>query len=158
MTVKKSYNVGDTVWIYGVSSNNEKSVKGTVVKTFTIDYAGFNDEVHYLIAIPTEIENLLEVRTWHTISQDEHGHVGSLRDISTNFDATRKMVSRTGMKVISEDTESKDDHDDEEIDPNIIHAALEKSQKDGSHAPLVLKTAKPTKKRRTFVKRKKNEQ
>jgi hypothetical protein len=154
MTVKKSYTVGDTVWIYGVSSNNRKSVKGTVIKSFTIDYEGFNDEPHYLIAIPTEIEYLLEVRTWHTISQDENGHVGSFREVvASNSDATIKIISRTGMHVLSESIEDEDGPSAEQI-----HAALEKSQKEGTHSPLVLKPANPAKKRRTFSKRKKNEQ
>ena len=37
MTVKKKYNVGDVVWIYGVRRNNDKSTEGTVVKSFNIE-------------------------------------------------------------------------------------------------------------------------
>lgn len=160
MTVKKKYNVGDTVWIYGVSRNNVKSTQGTILKVFTIDYDGFNKEPHYVIGIPTEIEMLLEIRTWHTISQTQDGHVGSIRDAFSNPDAAHKMLSRTGMAVISVDEEPHEESDrfeehmvdDDEVSPDAIHAALEQSQKDGEHGPLV---TKPNKVRRPYYKKKK---
>jgi hypothetical protein len=108
MTIKKKYNVGDTVWIYGVVLNAQKSVKGTVIKTFTIDYEDFNDELHYLIGVPTEIEMLLEVRTWHTISQTEDGHVGAVRDAFSETDGSIKMLARTGMQFVSTDLLEED--------------------------------------------------
>jgi len=154
MTVKKKYNVGDTVWIYGVSQTNVKSTQGTVVKAFTIE--GYN-EVHYVVEIPTEIEPLLEIRTWQTISQTANGHVGSLREAFSDPDAAHKMLSRTGMAVISEDEESVNDNmgsfEEDDISPEAIHAALEKSQQSSSHSPLNLKTEKP--KRRNFARKKK---
>jgi hypothetical protein len=82
------------------------------------------------------------------------------------------MLARTGMAIISTDEEfTGDGHDGmgsvlskEEFDryeehmaddptADEIHAALEKSQKDSSHGPLVIKEAKP--KRRTYPPRKK---
>ena len=153
MTVKKKYNVGDTVWIYGIQRDNVKSTQGTVVKAFTIE--GYN-EVHYVVEIPTEIEPLLEIRTWQTISQTKDGHVGSLREAFDDPDAAHKMLSRTGMAVISLDEEPEDDTGsfaEDDISPDAIHAALEKSQKDSSHGPLNLKDAKP--KRRNFARKKK---
>jgi hypothetical protein len=160
MTVKKKYNVGDTVWIYGVSRDNIKSTQGKILKVFIIDYDGFNNEPHYVIGIPTEIEMLLEIRTWHTISQTRDGHVGSIRDAFSNPDAAHKMLSRTGMAVISVDEELNEESDrfeehmaeEDDIDPNLIHAALEQSQKDGEHGPLVTKTNKS---RRPYYKKKK---
>jgi len=160
MTVKKKYNVGDTVWIYGISRDNVKSTQGTILKMFVIDYDGFNREPHYVIGIPTEIEMLLEIRTWHTISQTRDGHVGGIRDAFSNPDAAHKMLSRTGMAVISVDEELHEESDrfeehmaeEDDIDPNLIHAALEQSQKDGEHGPLVTKTNKP---RRPYYKKKK---
>ena len=159
MTVKKKYNVGDTVWIYGVTRDNIKSTQGTILKVFTIDYDGFNKEPHYVIGIPTEIEMLLEIRTWHTISQTKDGHVGSIREAFSNPDAAHKMLTRTGMAVISVDEELNEESDrfeehmaeDDEISPDAIHAALEKSQKDSEHGPLVTKTNKP---RRPYYKKK----
>ena len=160
MTVKKKYNVGDTVWIYGVTRDNIKSTQGTILKVFTIDYDGFNKEPHYVIGIPTEIEMLLEIRTWHTISQTRDGHVGGIRDAFSNPDAAHKMLSRTGMAVISDDEELNEETDrfeehmadEDEVSPDAIHAALEQSQKDGEHGPLV---TKPNKARRPYYKKKK---
>ena len=155
MTVKKKYNVGDTVWIYGISQNSAKSTQGTVVKSFNIE--GYND-MHYVVSISTEIEPLLEIRTWQTISQSKDGHVGSLREAFSDPDAAHRMLARTGMAVISEDEEFiGDGHDgmgsfeEDDISPDAIHAALEKSKQDVSHSPLNLKE-KP--KRRYFKKKK----
>lgn len=154
MTVKKKYNVGDTVWIYGVNRTNVKSTQGTVVKAFNIE--GYND-LHYVVAIPTEIEPLLEIRTWQTISQSKDGHVGSLREAFSDPDASHKMLARTGMAIISvdetEDDESLDSFAEDDISPDAIHAALEKSKQDVTHAPLNLKSEKP--KRRNFARKKK---
>jgi|LauGreDrversion4_2_1035121.scaffolds.fasta_scaffold1216871_1 hypothetical protein len=153
MTVKKKYNVGDTVWIYGIQRDNVKSTQGTVVKAFTIE--GYN-EVHYVVEIPTEIEPLLEIRTWQTISQTADGHVGSLREAFSDPDAAHKMLSRTGMAVISLEDEENDDtvsFAEDDISPDAIHAALEKSRQDVSHGPLNLKSEKP--KRRNFARKKK---
>ena len=160
MTVKKKYNVGDTVWIYGITRDNIKSTQGKILKVFTIEYDGFNNEPHYVIGIPTEIEMLLEVRTWHTISQTKDGHVGSIRDAFSNPDAAHKMLARTGVAVISVDEELNEESDrfeehmadDDEVSPEEIHAALEQSQKDGEHGPLVTKSNKP---RRPYYKKKK---
>ena len=160
MTVKKKYNVGDTVWVYGISRTNEKSTQGKVIKVFTIDYGNYNNEPYYLVEIPTEIEPLLEVRTWHTISQSKDGHVGSIREAISEPDAARKFLSTIGVKFISNDGKYiGDGHDGmgstlEEDDPSAdeIHAALEKSQKDGEHGPLVTKQA--PRKRQYFKKKK----
>jgi hypothetical protein len=159
MTVKKKYNIGDTVWIYGVRRANDKSTQGTVVKAFNIE--GYND-MHYVVSIPTEIEPLLEIRTWQTISQTKDGHVGSLREAFSNPDAAHKMLARTGMAFISDADEDYDGdgHDgmgsfadeEDDVSSDDIHAALEKSQKDSSHGPLNLKTENP--KRRYFKKKK----
>ena len=159
MTVKKKYNVGDTVWIYGVQRNNDKSTQGTIVKSFNIE--GQND-MHYVVSIPTEIEPLLEIRTWQTISQTKDGHVGSLREAFSDPDAAHRMLARTGVKFVSDADEdyTGDGHDDmgsfadeeDDVSADAIHAALEKSKQDVSHAPLNLKSEKP--KRRYFKKKK----
>jgi hypothetical protein len=163
MKIKKSYNVEDTVWIYGISRTNEKSTQGKVIKVFTIDYGNYNDEPHYLIEIPTEIEPVLEVRTWHTISQTKDGHVGSIRQAISEPDAARKFLSTIAMKVTSADEDyDGDGHDgmgslaDEYEDgpsADEIHAALEKSRKNSEHGPLVTRESKP--KRRNYHRKKK---
>jgi hypothetical protein len=162
MTVKKKYNVGDTAWIYGVQRDNDKSTQGTVVKSFNIE--GYND-MHYVVSIPTEIEPLLEIRTWQTISQTKDGHVGSLREAFSDPDAAHRMLARTGVSFISDADEDYDGdgHDgmgstlddfykEDDISPDAIHAALEKSQNNSNHTPLNLKDNKP--KRRYFKKKK----
>jgi hypothetical protein len=149
MTVKKIYNVGDTVWIYGVNRSNVKPTQGKVVKVVTID--NYSDN-HYIIEIPTHIEPLLEIRTWHNISQDEKGPVGSLRTLG-NIEPTIKFAGTVGFAF---DDNPELDTDDDEISPEQIHAALEKSQKDVSHAPLNLKSEKPAK-RRHYRKKTKSE-
>jgi hypothetical protein len=149
MTVKQEYNIGDTVWIYGVG-NNTKPTKGTVVKSFTIDYEGFNKELHYVIAVPTHIEYLIEVRTWHTISQDENGPVGSLREIGS-LAATNKIAARTGY-IYDPDSHYNDDAPSEDQ----IHAALEKSINSHNHQPLIIKEAKANP-RRKFARKKSKE-
>jgi len=154
MTVKKKYNVGDVVWIYGIRRDNSISTQGTVIKAFTIE--GYN-ELQYVVEIPTEIEPLLEIRTWQTISQSKDGHVGSLREAFDNPDAAHRMLSRTGMAVISMEEQLEEDDTgsfaEDDISPDAIHAALEKSKQDVSHGPLNLKDAKP--KRRNFARKKK---
>jgi hypothetical protein len=149
MTVKKEYNIGDTVWIYGVG-NNTRPTKGTVVKSLTIDYEGFDQEPHYIIAVPTHIEYLMEVRTWHTISQDENGPVGSLRSIGS-LSSTNKLAARTGY-IYDPDSHYVDDSPSTEE----INAALAKSIDSHSHQPLILKEAK-TAPRRKFSRKKSKE-
>lgn len=155
MTAKKSYKVGDTVWVYGVNRSNTKPVEGKVIKIVDLSAAGYTLGDHYIIEVPTSIEPLLEIRSWHNISQDANGPVGSLRDLG-NIESTIKFASRVGFAFDDEptaDTANKDTDEDDEIDPNIIHAALEKSQKDVTHAPLNLKPEKS--KRRLFKKKSK---
>jgi len=149
MTVKKSYNVGDAVWIYGINRSNVKPVSGTVIKAIDLSGAGYTYE-HYVIEVPTHIEPILEIRTWHNISQDATGPVGSLRELGS-FESTIKFAGTVGFAF---DDNPALDSDTEEDGPSSdeIHAALQKSQMDMEHAPLNLKDNKP--KRRYFKKKK----
>lgn len=148
MVVKKQYTVGDSVWIYGINRSNVKPVAGKVIKIVNLD--GYSD-THYIIEIPTHIESLLEVRTWHNISQDEKGPVGSLRDLG-NFESTIKFAGTVGFAF--DDHPELDSALDDEDGPSAdeIHAALDQSLKNTEHAPLNLKAEKP--KRRYFKKKK----
>jgi len=150
MTVKKQYSVGDTVWIYGVTRSNTKPVQGKVIKVVDLSGAGYSVGDHYIVEIPTHIEPILEIRTWHNISQDERGPVGSFRTIG-NFESTIKFAGTVGFAF---DDAPALDSDTEEDGPSSeqIHAALQKSQMDMEHAPLNLKPEKP--KRRYFKKKK----
>ena len=151
MNVKKEYNIGDIVWVYGIARDNNRLFKGKIIHTFTLEHAGYNDELQYVIAIPNEIEPLLEVRTWHNISQDHKGPVGSFRqEISKeNIDSIDKKLSQLGLTI---DNDNNFYEDEEDPTPEQIHAALEKSKTDSQHQPLVYKENKP---KRRFTPRKK---
>lgn len=152
MTVKKQYAVGDNAWIYGINRSNMKPVQGKVIKVVDLSSAGYSVGDHYIIEVPTHIEPILEVRTWHSISQDEKGPVGSLRNIG-NFESTIKFAGAIGFAF--DDRPSLDSSLDDEDGPSAaeIHAALEQSQKNSEHGPLVIKENKP--RRRNFSRKKK---
>jgi hypothetical protein len=151
MTVKKEYAVGDTVWIYGINRSNAKPTAGKVIKVVDLSNAGWSEGDHYVIEIPTHIESLLEIRSWHNISQDSRGPVGSLRGL--NIESTIKHAATLGF--ITDDNPLLDS-DVEEDGPSAdqIHAALQKSQMDMEHAPLDLKASAAKPKRRYFKKKK----
>lgn len=129
MTAKKDYKVNDEVWIHVGSSG--KLAKGRVIKVVDLSDAGWANSLHYIIEVPTHIDPLLEIRSWHAISQDEHGPVGCFRGIG-DMVATIKKAKTTGF-VYSETPE------DNEPSAEQILAALEKSQQGSVHQPLVLK-------------------
>jgi hypothetical protein len=149
--IKKDYIVGDTVWIYGINRNNAKPVQGKVVKVVDLSDVGYSVGDHYIIEVPTHIDPILEIRTWHSISQDERGPVGSLRSIG-NFESTIKFAGTVGFAFDDSPALDSSIDDDDGIDAEQIHAALQKSQMDMAHAPLNLKPEKP--KRRYFKKKK----
>jgi len=148
MTIKKTYTVGDAVWIYGISRTENKLTQGQVVHSFTLEG---NDNVQYVIAVSNPIEPLLEIRTWESISQDSQGPVGNFRQLvsAAEFDAVDKKLAQGGL-TLSEDAFV----DADEPTPEEIHAALERSQQAAVHAPLVLKETKP---KRRFSPRKKKQ-
>jgi hypothetical protein len=153
MTIKKSYDVGEVVWIYGINRSNSKPTQGKVIKIVDLVDAGYTTGNHYIIEVPTYIEPILEVRTWENISQDEKGPVGSLRELG-NIEPTIKFVSSVGLAFDDNPELDTDPYvDEDDISPEQIHAALEKSQKSGVHSPLNLKGEKP--KRRYFKKKSK---
>lgn len=135
MDIKTEYYVDDSAWIYGITRDN-KLVQGKIIKKFTMDYEGYDQEWYYVVSIPTEIEPLLEIRTWHNISQDAKGPIGAFRNIKTKA-YVDKFISKVGYKA-SEDTDKLDEPTAEEI-----HAAIEKSQKAVTHQPLNIKEGKP---------------
>lgn len=144
MLIKKEYNLNEEVWIHGIESSN-KLTKGKIIATVDLSSVG-HEELQYIIEIPTHIEPLLEIRTWHTISQDEKGPVGSLRNFGDILPANNKKVKQLGYSV---------DYPDSEDDPTPeeIMAALEKSTSGLTHKPLHIKETKP--KRKYYPKRKK---
>jgi|688.fasta_scaffold1244236_1 hypothetical protein len=150
MTVKQTYNIGEDVWIFGIASSN-KITKGRVVAAIDLSTQGYGPDLHYIIAIPTNIEPLLELRTWHTISQDEHGPVGSFRSLNEDISSNNKKMRQVGY--IYADDDHYDHTDDLDPTPTEILAALEKSTDGLTYKPLTIKEPKP--KRRYYPKRKK---
>ncbi len=149
MTVKTEYQIGDIVWIFGISPNN-KLTKGKIIKLLDLSNQGYQD-IHYVVEVPCHIEPLLELRTWQTISQDDKGPIGSFRNFS-DIDSTHKLASKVGYSYNQVDSEDPDDPSIEQI-----HAAIEKSIDNSLHRPLVLKETKPRPRRRTFKKKYKND-
>jgi hypothetical protein len=172
MNIKKSYNVGDPAWVYGISRTNNKLTKGRVLHIFNLTQAGYSNEKYYLVEIPCEIDPLLEVRTWQSMSQDSRGPVGAFREqvAQADIEPVNKKLSQMGLTVDDEWFEG-DGHDGmgttlEEFDryeehmaedgdptPEQIHAAMERAKQTSTHPPLNLKEAKP--KRRNFTRKKK---
>lgn len=97
-TIKKEYAVGDKAWIYGIAAGPgyNKLTEGTVVKVVDID--GYS-ETHYIISVTSSIEDLLEVRTWHSMSQDAKGPVGSFRELLMNDPSTQRKLLQTGLRL-----------------------------------------------------------
>lgn len=119
MKVKKKYKVGDNAWIYGITSGPgyNRLTQGTVVHEMEIDgYTG----PHYVIAISNGIDDLLEVRTWEEISQDNKGPIGSFRELLMNQPATQKKLLRTGMRLpeVEMNPEFVDDQEPDEDNDN----------------------------------------
>lgn len=143
--IKKEYKQGDIVWIYGVGVSN-KLTKGTVIASVDLSEKGYTD-LQYIIQIPTHIEPLLEVRSWHSISQDDKGPVGSFRDMLQDLSGEVKKIKQLGF-FPAEDQDLENDPTPEEI-----MAALEKSTNGLTHKPLHIKETKP--KRKYYPRKKK---
>lgn len=145
MTVKKEYAINDDAWVYGINSKTNRPVKGKVIKIVDLKDAGYTFGPHYVVEIPTHIDPLLEIRTWESMSQDEKGPVGALRGIK-ELVSTIKKAKTIGFAF-------DDEYDDDGPTADEIHAALEKSQTDVKHGPLIIKENRPKRKHYT---RKKN--
>jgi hypothetical protein len=150
--IRKSYNIGETVWIYGIYVRNDVPVQGKIIHKFNLNYKGFDPIIeHYVIAVESHIEPLIETRTWETISQDEYGPVGGLRGLEDTTD--RKVLIRTGFDFKSTgDTFpnlNQFELSDYEGDPTPeqIHAAMERSKQISVIPPLVIKENKSTPRR-----------
>lgn len=158
MTTKKSYAIGDSVWIHGISPSN-KLTAGTVIHSIDLSGRGYSD-IYYVIEIPCHIEPLLELRSWHSISQDEIGPVGALRNLGGPSDSDHKKMTHLGYYT-SSNLESDSLYENGPT-PDQIMAALEKSQQAISHAPLnfskdLIKDTANKPKRKYYNRKKKRE-
>jgi hypothetical protein len=143
--MKNEINLKDKVWIH---IGESKLTAGRVVEIIDLEHLkeGHSpDNLLYIIEIKTYIEDMYEVRNWNQISLDAKGPVNGFRDMVGVRE--RRLLSRVGVSP------KMAEESDEEISPDEIHAAIEKSLKETSHTPLDLKTEKP--KRRHFPRKKK---
>jgi len=149
MKVKKFYNLGESVWIHGIKFTNNHLTEGTVIKHFRIDYDGYDDEViYFVVAIPSSIEPLLEIRTWETMSQDQNGPVGGLRSRGTDIAVDKKVLSKAGL-TLNHNTQQEFEFEEEiEPTPEQIHAAMERSKQTAVLPPLIIKEHNSNKSRR----------
>jgi hypothetical protein len=151
MTIRQKYSIGETVWIYGIYVRNDVPVAGQIIHRFNLSFDNFDPAVeHYVIAVDSHIEPLIEVRTWETISQDEHGPVGGLRGLGNTAD--RKVLAKTGFDLGDFYMEADEDLDDPT--PEQIYAAMERSQQTAVLPPLIMKQNKPRPQRSSNRKRK----
>ena len=158
--MKKEFNIKDKVWI---AMGERKLVEGRVVEI--IDLAHLN-EGHdpnrelYVIEVHKGIDDIYEVRTWEQMSDTARGPLNMFRKIKEELVKNNRYLTKVGIPVpnvehdpLEELAKEIESEYDDEVDPAIIHAAIEKSQQDIVHQPLDLKTsAKP--KRRYYKKKK----
>lgn len=135
--IKKHYNIGEIVWICMGSSNTKSSLtKGTIISAIDLSAAGYSDDImHYIVSVATAIEPVLEIRTWHTMSQDRNGPVGGLR-------GKDNRTPSVAMKKESIQLYSQSDYELGDPTPDQIHAAQEKYRKSITHSPFVFTDTK----------------
>jgi len=170
MKIKKQYELNDEAWIH---LGGEKLSKGKIIDIFDLAHAGYSKDIEfYLIELPTEIEALLEVRTWETISQDAKGPIGAYRSIRQDV-ATKKFLGKVGIKIpmesnvetkeqtpkIKEPLEKITTEFNEVLDiydptPEEVNAALERSMRQNKE---MYRVAALSEKPKRFYGKKKNE-
>ena len=156
--MKKEFNIKDKAWI---AMGERRLVEGRVVEIIDLNHLNeghdSNSEL-YIIEVKTGIDDVYEVRTWEQMSDTARGPLNMFRKIREEMIKNNRYLKKVGIPVPNVDHDpleelAKDLEEEfvDEVDPAIIHAAIEKSQQDNAHQPLDLK-AKP--KRRYFKKKK----
>jgi hypothetical protein len=114
---KKIYKIGDSAWVYGIAvgSGYNRLVEGRVIHS--MELPNYSD-IHYVVAISNGIEDLLEIRTWGNISQDDKGPIGSFRELLMNRPTEQKVLLQTGMRLPGGELNPDfvDDEQDQESD------------------------------------------
>ena len=91
--------MNDDAWIH---LGGHKLSKGKIIDIFDLEHAGYSKDMEfYIVEIPTEIDPLLEVRTWEQISQDAKGPIGAYRSIKQEIE-TKKFLGKVGISIPSE--------------------------------------------------------
>jgi hypothetical protein len=160
--MKKEYNIKDKVWI---AMGERRLVEGRVVEIIDLAHLKENHDPNhefYIIEVKTGIDDIYEVRDWGQISSTANGPLNMFASIREQLIKNNRYLKKVGIPVpnveanvleeLAEEIE-KELHEDDEVDPDIIHAAIEKSQKENAHQPLNLKTTEKPKRR--YYKKKK---
>lgn len=158
--MKKEFNIKDKVWIH---IGEPKLAEGRIVEIITLDHLNENypaGKELYVIEILTGIDPIYEVREFETISPDAKGPIMCYRQMDMMKHAGR-YLRKVGIKLpeTAEPAINLDVYPDEGDDPtpDQIHAALARAEQ----GPTTIFKPEPQKKaprkRRTFVKRKKND-
>ena len=151
--MKQEYKIKQKVWIH---LGERTLVEGRIVDIINLVHLNedHNDDPLYIIEIKTGIDDVYEVRNYEQISPDSKGPINLFRknEIKENI----RYLKKIGIKLPdgTDNTPSEIFNDlIEDLDgptADQIHAALEKSQKDSAHSPLILKDIKVKPRRRTF--------
>ena len=152
--MKKEYKIKDKVWIH---LGERSLVEGRVVEIIDLMHLNENhspDNELYIIEIKTGIDDVYEVRNFEQISPDSTGPINLFRktDVKENIRYLKKIGVKLPVSPPDPFSELVKDLNEDLEGPTAdeIHAALEKSQKDVSYPPLILKENKSKPKRRTF--------
>ncbi len=149
--MKKEFNIKDKVWIH----IGEKSlVEGRVVEIIDLEHLGEGHSPNrelYVIELKTGIDDVYEVRDYEQISPDSKGPINLFRKLKEQSQQNNRYLKKVGTPIPNVEY-TFSDYLDDEVDPAVIHAAMEKSQQNVLHQPLDLKTDKP--KRRYYKKKK----
>lgn len=165
--MKTEFNIKDKVWIH---IGEPGLAEGRVVEIITLDHLNENypkGKELYVIEIRTGIEPIYEVREFETISPDATGPIMCYRNMEMMKHAGR-YLRKVGIKlpdisggdnpIVTSVEMYPDEGDAEDPTPDQIHAALARAETGPTtiFKPEPAAQKKP-RKRRTFVKRKKND-
>jgi hypothetical protein len=160
--MKKEYNIKDRVWIH---LGEKKLVEGRVVEVIDLEHLGeghSRDRELYVIELHTGIDDVYEVRTFDQISPDAKGPIQLFRNLKEVIENNRYLKkvgmpipipARNPLEELAKEINEDMARDDDEPTPEQIHAAIDKSQKSSTHAPLNLQKDNAPKKR--YFKKKK---
>ena len=131
MKIKKQYEMNEPAWIH---LGNGKLTKGKVIDIFDLEHAGYSKEFEfYIVEIPTEIDPLLEVRTWENMSQDATGPIGMYRTLKEHTFSTKKYLGKIGIELPYSQEVNTLGVQQEEFDvldptPEQVNAAIERAE------------------------------